>query len=189
MQSKKVLLVILDGWGIAQNPEVSAINKAHTPFIDSLYEKYPHTQLEASGLAVGLPEGQMGNSEVGHLNIGAGRIVYQDLVKISLAFEKGEMHQNPILNEAFEYAQKNQKNIHLIGLVSDGGVHSHINHLKGICQIACEKKFHNIFIHAFTDGRDTDPQSGVGFLQDLQNFLQKSTGKISSIVGRYYAMD
>lgn len=189
MQKNKVLLIILDGWGIAQKPEVSAIDQANTPFIDSLYTQYPHTQLEASGLAVGLPKGQMGNSEVGHINIGAGRIVYQDLVKISLAFEKGEMSRNPILTQAFEYAEKNNKNIHLIGLVSDGGVHSHINHLKGICRIAYERNFPNVFIHAFTDGRDTDPQSGVNFLADLQQFIQQTSGKISSVVGRYYAMD
>lgn len=189
MQNRKVLLIILDGWGIAMNPAVSAIEQAHTPFIDSLYEQYPHTQLEASGLAVGLPAGQMGNSEVGHLNIGAGRIVYQDLVKISLAFQRKEIHHHPVLQEAFDYAERYQKNFHLIGLVSDGGVHSHIDHLKGFCQIAYERNFKNLYIHAFTDGRDTDPQSGIKFLEELHKFTQKTTGRISSIVGRYYAMD
>jgi 2,3-bisphosphoglycerate-independent phosphoglycerate mutase len=181
--------MILDGWGKATKPEVSAIDLAQTPFMDSLYQKYPHSYLEASGLAVGLPEGQMGNSEVGHTNIGAGRIVYQDLVKIHKAFEKREIHQNKILLEAFDYVKNNQKNIHLIGLVSDGGVHSHIEHLKGLCSIAKELSFENVFIHAFTDGRDTDPQSGLAFLKDLQNHLSHSTGKIASVIGRYYAMD
>ena len=181
--------MILDGWGKATKPEVSAIDLAQTPFMDSLYKKYPYSYLEASGLAVGLPEGQMGNSEVGHTNIGAGRIVYQDLVKIHKAFENREIHQNTILLEAFEYARKNKKNIHLIGLVSDGGVHSHIDHLKGLCSISKELNFENVFIHAFTDGRDTDPQSGLIFLKDLQNHLSQTTGKIASVIGRYYAMD
>lgn len=187
--AQKVILIILDGWGKATKPEVSAIDLAQTPFIDSLYQKYPYSYLEASGLAVGLPEGQMGNSEVGHTNIGAGRIVYQDLVKIHKAFADREVHQNTILLDAFEYAKKNQKNIHLIGLVSDGGVHSHIDHLKGLCSIAKEFNFENLFIHAFTDGRDTDPQAGLGFLKDLQNHLNQNVGKIASVIGRYYAMD
>ncbi|GAB4131068.1 MAG: 2,3-bisphosphoglycerate-independent phosphoglycerate mutase [Raineya sp.] len=187
--NNKVILIILDGWGKATKPEVSAIDLAKTPFMDSLYQKYPFSYLEASGLAVGLPEGQMGNSEVGHTNIGAGRIVYQDLVKIHKAFESKEIHQNPILLEAFDYAEKNKKNLHLIGLLSDGGVHSHIEHLKGLCSLAQALNFHNVFIHAFTDGRDTDPQSGVYFLKDLQKHLQNTTGKISSVIGRYYAMD
>lgn len=187
--ASKVILIILDGWGKATRPEVSAIDLAQTPFIDSLYQKYPYCYLEASGLSVGLPEGQMGNSEVGHTHIGAGRVVYQDLVKIHKAFENREVHQNPILLDAFAYAQNNQKNIHLIGLVSDGGVHSHIDHLKGLCSIAKELNFENVFIHAFTDGRDTDPQSGIDFLKDLQKHLNQSSGKIASVVGRYYAMD
>jgi 2,3-bisphosphoglycerate-independent phosphoglycerate mutase len=187
--NNKVILIILDGWGIATNPEVSAIDLANTPFIDSLYQKYPYSYLKASGLAVGLPEGQMGNSEVGHTNIGAGRIVYQDLVKIHKAFETKEIYQNRTLLDAFTYAKNHNKNIHLIGLVSDGGVHSHIDHLKGLCSIAKEQNFENIFIHAFTDGRDTDPQSGIVFLEDLQQHLNQSTGKIASVVGRYYAMD
>lgn len=187
--TKKVLLMILDGWGIATNKKISAIDQAHTPFIDSLYPKYPHSTLQASGLAVGLPEGQMGNSEVGHMNIGAGRVVYQDLVRINKAIDEHELDTNPILNEAFSYALTSHKDVHLIGLVSDGGVHSHIHHLKGICSIAKAKGLKNVFVHAFTDGRDTDPKSGAGFLADLQNHLSKTTGKIASVVGRYYAMD
>ncbi len=181
--------MILDGWGIAANKKVSAIDQAQTPFMDSLYPKYPNSRLEASALAVGLPEGQMGNSEVGHMNIGAGRVVYQDLVRINKAIDEKELDNNPVLNEVFAYALKNNKDIHFIGLVSDGGVHSHIHHLKGLCTIACNKGIKNLFIHAFTDGRDTDPKSGLGFLSDLQRHLSKTTGKIASVVGRYYAMD
>jgi len=187
--NSKVILVILDGWGIPQNPKVSAIDLAQTPFVDSLYQKYPHSRLNASGLAVGLPDGQMGNSEVGHMNIGAGRIVYQDLAKINKAFETKEINQDTTLLSAFEYAQKNQKNIHLIGLVSDGGVHSHINHLKGLCDIAKESEHDKVFIHVFTDGRDTDPQSGLGFIEDLQKHIKDSKVQIASLIGRYYAMD
>ncbi|MCS6822210.1 MAG: 2,3-bisphosphoglycerate-independent phosphoglycerate mutase [Microscillaceae bacterium] len=185
----KVILIILDGWGIAKDKSVSAIDKAHTPFIDSLYEKYPHSQLLASGLSVGLPDGQMGNSEVGHMNIGAGRIVYQDLVRINKAIQEHTLDQNPTLQNAIQYAKQHKKNFHLIGLVSDGGVHSHIDHLKGICTILHQAALQNVFIHAFTDGRDTDPKSGYGFLQDLQQHLQKTTGQIASVIGRYYAMD
>lgn len=186
---KKVLLMILDGWGIAQNKEVSAIDKANTPFVDSLYNKYPHSKLNASGLAVGLPEGQMGNSEVGHMNIGAGRVVYQDLVRVNKALEDGELAQNPVLNDAFQYAVENNKKVHFIGLVSDGGVHSHIDHLKGLCHIAAKKGVNDLFVHAFTDGRDTDPNGGLGYLKDLQTTLNQTTGKIASVIGRYYAMD
>lgn len=181
--------MILDGWGIATNKKVSAIDHAKTPFVNSLYSKYANSKLEASGLAVGLPAGQMGNSEVGHMNIGAGRIIYQDLVKINKAVEEKELDKNPVLLEAFDYAKKNNKNIHLIGLVSDGGVHSHIEHLKGICTIAHNNGVKNLFIHAFTDGRDTDPKGGLNYLKDLQSTLTKTTGKIASIVGRYFAMD
>jgi len=181
--------MILDGWGIAQKVNVSAIDAAKTPYINSLYKKYPHGKLQASGLAVGLPEGQMGNSEVGHMNLGAGRVVYQDLVRINKAVEEKELDKNPVLLDAINYAKSNNKSIHLIGLVSDGGVHSHIEHLKSICTIAKNNSIKNLFIHAFTDGRDTDPKSGLGFIKDLQNHLNKSTGKIASIVGRYYAMD
>jgi len=181
--------MILDGWGLGTNPEVSAIAKANTPFVDGLYSKYPHSKLEASGMAVGLPEGQMGNSEVGHMNIGAGRIVYQDLVKINKAFEEGTIKENTVLNEAFNFAKKENKKVHFIGLVSDGGVHSHINHLKGLCSYADEMGMDNVFIHAFTDGRDTDPKGGRQYLNDLRQHCEQTTGQIASVVGRYYAMD
>jgi 2,3-bisphosphoglycerate-independent phosphoglycerate mutase len=187
--NKKVLLMILDGWGIAKNKNVSAIDHAKTPYINSLYKKYPHGNLEASGLAVGLPEGQMGNSEVGHMNIGAGRVVYQDLVKINKAVEEHTLDKNQVLIDALEYARINDKNVHLIGLVSDGGVHSHIRHLEGLCTIAKNRNIKNLFVHAFTDGRDTDPKSGAGFIRDLQSHMAKTTGKVASIIGRYYAMD
>lgn len=187
--NKKVLLLILDGWGITQVPEVSAIAKANTPYIDSLYSKYPHAQLRTDGLNVGLPEGQMGNSEVGHINLGAGRVIYQELAKINIAVNKNTLSQEPVLQEAFAYAKKNNKNIHLIGLVSDGGVHSHINHLKGILNAADEARLENVFVHAFTDGRDVDPHSGKAFIKDLQDHIKKTTGKLASVIGRYYAMD
>ena len=187
--NKKVLLMILDGWGIATNKAVSAIDQAKTPFINSLYGKYPHSKLEASGLAVGLPVGQMGNSEVGHMNIGAGRVVYQDLVRINKAVEEKELDKNQVLREAFSYALKNNKSVHFMGLVSDGGVHSHINHLKGLITIAHNNGIKNLFIHAFTDGRDTDPKGGIEYLKDLTNHLSKTGGKLASIIGRYYSMD
>ena len=187
--NKKVLLMILDGWGIALNKDVSAIDKAKTPFIDSLYPKFKNSKLEASGMAVGLPEGQMGNSEVGHMNIGAGRIVYQDLVKINLAVENNTLGDEKVLQEAFSYAKANGKKVHFIGLVSDGGVHSHINHLKGLLSIAAEQGLSDVFVHAFTDGRDTDPKGGKSYLKDLQNHMNSTTGKIASVVGRYFAMD
>ncbi len=186
---QKVALLILDGWGIAKNKEVSAIDKAHTPFIDSLYERYPHARLEASGMAVGLPDGQMGNSEVGHMNLGAGRIVYQDLVKINLAVEQGTLAKEPVLQEAFAMAKKENKAVHLMGLVSNGGVHSHINHLKGLCTAAADAGLERVFIHVFTDGRDTDPHGGITYVQELEAHLAKTTGKIATIIGRYYAMD
>ena len=187
--NKKVVLIILDGWGIASNPEVSAIDKADTAFIDSLYKKYPHSKLEASGLAVGLPEGQMGNSEVGHMNIGAGRIVYQELVRINKAVEDRELNQDKTLLDALSYAKKNEKKVHFIGLLSDGGVHSHIKHLKGLCSIAKENNVSDVFIHVFTDGRDTDPKGGYAYIKDLQDHLKKSVGEIASVTGRYFAMD
>ena len=187
--NRKVLLMILDGWGIAKNTTVSAVDHADTPYIKSLYKKYPWGKLEASGLAVGLPAGQMGNSEVGHMNIGAGRIVYQDLVKINKAVEDKELDHNPVLLEAFKYANANGKAVHLIGLLSDGGVHSHIKHLEGLCTIAKNNSIQNLFVHAFMDGRDTDPKGGKGYLIDLQKHLSKTTGKIASVIGRYYAMD
>lgn len=187
--NKKVLLMILDGWGIATNKAVSAIDNAKIPFVSSLYGKYANSRLEASGLAVGLPVGQMGNSEVGHMNIGAGRVVYQDLVRINKAVEEKELDNNPVLLEAFDYARKNNKNVHFIGLVSDGGVHSHIEHLKGLITIAHTKQVKNLFIHAFTDGRDTDPKGGLAYLRDVLDHLKKTSGTLASVVGRYYAMD
>lgn len=187
--SRKTALIILDGWGIAKDPSVSAIDKANTPFVDSLYHKYPHSKLEASGLAVGLPEGQMGNSEVGHMNLGAGRVVYQDLVKINLAVEDGSLAKQPVLVEAFDYAKANNKKVHFIGLLSDGGVHSHINHLKGLTAAAAEQGLKDVNVHVFTDGRDTDPKGGLGYVADVEKHLAKTTGKIVSVVGRYYAMD
>ncbi|MDX5481338.1 MAG: 2,3-bisphosphoglycerate-independent phosphoglycerate mutase [Hymenobacteraceae bacterium] len=186
---KKVLLVILDGWGIATNPAASAIAKAHTPFIDSILEKYPSTTLQASGEAVGLPEGQMGNSEVGHMNIGAGRVVYQDLVRINKAIADRKLATQPALASAFAYAKENKKPVHLIGLLSDGGVHSHIDHLKALCTVAFDQELHDVYIHAFTDGRDTDPKGGVKYINELEEHLDNTSGTIASIVGRYYAMD
>lgn len=188
--AKKAILAILDGWGLGTNDKVSAIYKAHTPFMDSCFEKFPHTTLEASGMAVGLPEGQMGNSEVGHMNLGAGRIVYQNLVKLNLAVENGTLGKEKEIVEALEYAKKNHKKVHFIGLVSNGGVHSHINHLKGLLSAAKENGLsENVFVHAFTDGRDCDPLSGKGFIEDLQNHMKATTGQLASVVGRYYAMD
>jgi len=187
--SKKTALIILDGWGKAKNPQVSAIDKAQTPFVDSLYHNYPTTYLEASGLAVGLPEGQMGNSEVGHMNLGAGRVVYQDLVKINQVVDSGDLAKEKVLLQAFQYAKENDKKIHLIGLLSDGGVHSHIKHLKGLLTAADQQNLDKVFVHAFTDGRDTDPHGGLSYIKDLEEHLSKTTGKIASVVGRYYAMD
>src|SRR5688572_5610632 len=171
--NKKVILMILDGWGIATNKAVSAIDKAKTPFINSLYKKYPHSKLEASELAVGLPVGQMGNSEVGHMNIGAGRVVYQDLVRINKAIEEKELDKNPVLLEAFAYAKKNNKPVHFMGLLSDGGVHSHIKHLKGLITIASNNGIKNLFVHAFTDGRDTDPKGGYAYIKNVVDHMSK----------------
>jgi 2,3-bisphosphoglycerate-independent phosphoglycerate mutase len=186
---KKVVLIIMDGWGEGPKTHANAIYTANTPFVDSLYTKYPHSQLLTSGENVGLPDGQMGNSEVGHLNIGAGRIVYQDLVKINVAIKDGSFHKHPVILEAINYAKQNKKRLHLMGLVSDGGVHSHISHLKALCDVAKENQLDEVMIHCFTDGRDTDPKSGLGFIKDLQAHLKTSSGKIASIIGRYYAMD
>jgi 2,3-bisphosphoglycerate-independent phosphoglycerate mutase len=185
----KVLLIIMDGWGHGAHPSSDAIYQAHVPFVKMLYSKYPHAELITCGEAVGLPEGQMGNSEVGHMNIGAGRIVFQELLRINKTIERGDLSRNPGLLEALRYVKEKNKPLHLIGLVSDGGVHSHINHLKALCDIAKENGVTNVFIHAFTDGRDTDPKSGWGYLNDLQNHLQHSTGQVASVIGRYYAMD
>lgn len=187
--NKKVILTILDGWGIAPNKEVSALDAAKTPFIDSLLKKYPKATLRTDGMNVGLPEGQMGNSEVGHMNLGAGRIVYQDLVKINMAVEKDTLKDQKPIKEAFEYAKDNNKNVHFLGLVSDGGVHSHINHLKGLVKAASDFGLTNTFVHAFTDGRDVDPKSGTGFIEDLIPYLKEHQSKLASIIGRYYAMD
>ncbi|MFD2516544.1 2,3-bisphosphoglycerate-independent phosphoglycerate mutase [Salinimicrobium flavum] len=187
--NKKVILMILDGWGIGTNPEVSAVAKANTPFIDSLYNKYPHSTLRTDGMNVGLPEGQMGNSEVGHMNLGAGRIVYQDLAKINMAVENKSLGKEPVLEQAFDYAKRNNKPIHFMGLLSDGGVHSHINHLKGLLTAAEEFGVSEKYVHAFTDGRDVDPYSGKGFVEEIQEHLKTTNGKLASIIGRYYAMD
>ncbi|SDS07181.1 2,3-bisphosphoglycerate-independent phosphoglycerate mutase [Gramella sp. MAR_2010_147] len=188
--NKKVLLMILDGWGITQNEEVSAIAKAKTPFMDSLLDKkFPHASLRTDGMNVGLPEGQMGNSEVGHMNLGAGRIVYQDLVKINMAVEKDTLIDEPVLEEAFSYAVKNNKPIHFMGLLSDGGVHSHINHLKGLLSAAEKLGVKEKYVHAFTDGRDVDPHSGKGFIEELMPHLTQTNSKLASVIGRYYAMD
>ena len=187
--NKKVILMILDGWGKSSDPKVSAIDNANTLFIDSLYTDYSHAMLRTDGLHVGLPEGQMGNSEVGHINLGAGRIVYQDLAKINLAVSNNTLKEEKALKEALIYAKNNQKSVHILGLVSDGGVHSHINHLYGLLDVIAEHNIDSAYIHAFTDGRDVDPKSGCGFISDLESHLEKSKVKLASITGRYYAMD
>ncbi len=184
----RVVLMVLDGWGIAKDKSVSAIDAAHTPFVDSL-AKNPHSQLNTSGLEVGLPEGQMGNSEVGHMNLGAGRVVYQDLVKINKAIEDQELDTNPVLLSAFEKAKKSGKKVHFMGLVSDGGVHSHMNHLLALTRIAKDNGIGHTYLHLFTDGRDCDPKSGLGFVKTVQEEAAAYGGKIASVIGRYYAMD
>ncbi len=189
MENKRAILVIMDGWGQGQVPAADAIAHANTPFVDNLYEQYPHGQLITCGEQVGLPDGQMGNSEVGHLNIGAGRIVYQELQRINVAIRTGELAASKVLQASMDYALNNDKALHLIGLVSDGGVHSHISHLKAIISIAHQRGLKKVFIHAFTDGRDTDPKGGFAYLEDLQQHLQQTTGQIASVTGRYYAMD
>ncbi|MEM7185244.1 MAG: 2,3-bisphosphoglycerate-independent phosphoglycerate mutase [Bacteroidota bacterium] len=186
---KNVILMILDGWGITQDPEVSAVAQAKTPFIDSLYHKYPNARLITHGMDVGLPEGQMGNSEVGHTNLGAGRIVYQDLVKINLAIQDNTLKDQVILKQAYDHARDQGKNVHLMGLLSDGGVHSHINHVKGLLDVAAQQGLQNIYVHAFTDGRDVDPKSGAGFVEELLAHMDRSGGKLASVIGRYFAMD
>lgn len=187
--SKKVVLMILDGWGKSPDPEVSAIEQANTPFVDSLYKKYPNSDLRTDGMNVGLPEGQMGNSEVGHMNLGAGRIVYQDLAKINMAVKEDTLKEEKVLKEAFYHARENDKAVHFMGLLSNGGVHSHINHLKGLIDAANSHKLEKIYVHAFTDGRDVDPRSGKGFIKELQQHLSKGKAKLASVIGRYYAMD
>ncbi|WP_298120705.1 2,3-bisphosphoglycerate-independent phosphoglycerate mutase [Flavobacterium sp.] len=187
--NKKVILMILDGWGKSPDPKVSAIDNANIPFINSLYTKYPNAQLRTDGLNVGLPEGQMGNSEVGHMNLGAGRIVYQDLAKINLAVENKTMNQEKPLLDAFKYALENNKKVHFLGLVSNGGVHSHTSHLYGLLDAAEDYGLEKVFIHAFTDGRDVDPKSALLDIANLEDYVKDSHAKIATIIGRYYAMD
>ncbi len=187
--NKKVILMILDGWGITQDPKVSAIYNAKTSYIDSLYGKYANASLRTDGEYVGLPEGQMGNSEVGHMNLGAGRIVYQNLVRVNMAVKNKTLGKEKVLLDAISYAKEHNKNLHFLGLVSDGGIHSHINHLKGLLDVVAEHKLKNVFLHAFTDGRDCDPKSGVGFIETIQNYMKETTGELATITGRYFAMD
>ena len=186
---KKALLLILDGWGIGNHTKADAISSTPTPYWDSLIANYPNSQLQASGENVGLPDGQMGNSEVGHQNIGAGRILYQDLVKINKSIKEGTIYNNPEVKSAFSYAKENGKNIHFMGLTSTGGVHSSLNHIFALCDIAKSYELENVFIHCFMDGRDTDPQSGKGYMAEVEKHCAESTGKVVSVVGRYYAMD
>ncbi len=187
--ANKVLLMILDGWGNGRHDKADVISTVHPAYISAMTEKYPHAQLRTDGENVGLPDGQMGNSEVGHLNIGAGRVVYQDLVKINRACRDNSIMENPEIVRAFEYAKQNSVGIHFMGLTSDGGVHSSLEHLFKLCDIAAEYKIDNTFVHCFMDGRDTDPRSGKGFIEQLEKHLAASTGKIATVVGRYYAMD
>lgn len=189
MKNQKAILVILDGWGHGPKPEVSAIAQANTPYVDSLYEKYPNAELTTFGEAVGLPEGQMGNSEVGHLNIGAGRIVYQELARINMAIRKGELQKDDKLVAAMQHAKDHGKALHLMGLVSDGGVHSHYKHLLALCDAANDFGLEKVYLHAFTDGRDTDPKSGKGFLEKVLHHIEGQPAQLASVVGRYYAMD
>lgn len=189
MQNKKTILIIMDGWGLGKEKRSDAIQHAKTPFVTSLYTNYPNSTLVTCGEAVGLPDGQMGNSEVGHLNLGAGRIVYQDLQRINVAIKDKSFETNKQLLNSISFAKNNNVPLHLMGLVSNGGVHSHINHIKAITSLCAAQNFNNVFIHAFTDGRDTDPKSGYDFLNDLQEHLEKTTGKIATVTGRYYAMD
>jgi len=189
MKNRKCILVIMDGWGKGNVASSDAIQHAHVPFVSSLYNQYPHTTLTTCGELVGLPDGQMGNSEVGHLNLGAGRIVYQELQRINVAIKNGSFQKNEVLLSAIHYALKKNKKLHLLGLVSDGGVHSHSSHLKAITDLCKQEGLSKVFIHAFTDGRDTDPKSGLDFIKDLESHLATSTGKIATIIGRYYAMD
>jgi 2,3-bisphosphoglycerate-independent phosphoglycerate mutase len=183
---KKVILIIMDGWGLGKVPTADAIQQAKVPFVSALYHQYPNSTLITCGEAVGLPDGQMGNSEVGHLNLGAGRIVYQELQRINVAIREGELATNAVLQESIQYAKINKKPLHLMGLVSDGGVHSHTSHLKALCDLC---KSEEVYIHAFTDGRDTDPKSGLGYITTLEEHLLQSGGKLASVSGRYYAMD
>jgi len=189
VKNKKAILLILDGWGYGEHDKSDAVSVANTPFFDNLIKNYPNSKLQASGEFVGLPAGQMGNSEVGHMNLGAGRVIYQELGRINKAVKENELHDHPVIKSAFNYAKKANKNVHFIGLLSDGGVHSHIDHLKGLCDAAKANELKNVFIHAFMDGRDTDPTSGIRFVEELDNHLKQSSGTLASVVGRYYAMD
>ena len=189
MKSKKALLMILDGWGIGDGSVADVISQVPTPNLTALKNKYPNSRLHASGENVGLPDGQMGNSEVGHLNIGAGRIIYQDLVKINMECKTGEIKKNPVLNEAFSYARDKGKQVHFMGLLSDGGVHSSDRHLYYLCDMTGEYDIKDVFIHGFGDGRDTDPRSGKGYMKNLLDHLENSNGRVASFIGRYYAMD
>ncbi len=189
MSQKKVILIIMDGWGLGKVASADAIQNANVPFTKSLYAKYPNTTLITCGEAVGLPDGQMGNSEVGHLNLGAGRVVYQELQRINVAIRDGSFGKNETLLKSIRYAKDNNKPLHLLGLVSNGGVHSHINHVKAIVDLCKSEGLTDVFIHAFTDGRDCDPKSGLAFMVELQQHLNFSVGKIASVSGRYYAMD
>ena len=186
---KKALLLILDGWGIGNKSKSDVISTTPTPYWDGLIANYPNSKLEASGENVGLPDGQMGNSEVGHQNIGAGRILYQDLVKINKSIKDGSIYNNPEVKKAFSYAKDNGKNIHFMGLTSTGGVHSSLAHIFALCDIAKKYELENVFIHCFMDGRDTDPQSGKVFVAEVEQHCAESTGKVASVIGRYYAMD
>ncbi|HMH22409.1 MAG TPA: 2,3-bisphosphoglycerate-independent phosphoglycerate mutase [Puia sp.] len=188
-KTKKVMLVIMDGWGLGKQKSSDAIQNARVPFVSSLYKKYPNTTLVTCGEAVGLPDGQMGNSEVGHLNLGAGRVVYQELQRINVAIRDGSFFRNEILLRAVRGAKSKGRPLHLLGLVSDGGVHSHTDHLKAIVDLCKTEGLDQVYIHAFTDGRDTDPKSGLGFIRELQEHLDKTTGRIATVTGRYYAMD
>ncbi len=187
--SKKVILVIMDGWGLGQISKTDAIQHANVPFVTNLYKDYPNSTLVTCGEEVGLPDGQMGNSEVGHLNLGAGRIVYQELQRINVAIKTGEFASNPTLLQSIRYAKENNKPLHLLGLVSDGGVHAHTQHLKALCDLCKSEGLSNVFIHAFTDGRDTDPKSGQCYVESLEMHLKNAVGKIATVSGRYYAMD
>jgi 2,3-bisphosphoglycerate-independent phosphoglycerate mutase len=189
MKNKKTLLMILDGWGIGDGSKADVISKVSTPNLDYYTKNYPHNKLHASGEDVGLPDGQMGNSEVGHLNIGAGRVIYQDLVKINKECKTGEIKKNKVLTDAFSYARDNKKQVHFFGLISDGGVHSLDKHLYALCDMTMDYGIKDVFIHGFGDGRDTDPRSGLGYMRSLVNHLKNSNGKVASFVGRYYAMD
>src|SRR5512133_1277796 len=189
MKNKKAFLMILDGWGIGNGSKADVISQVPTPNMTFFRDHYPHSKLQASGENVGLPDGQMGNSEVGHLNIGAGRVIYQDLVKINVECKTGDIKKNKVLVDAFSYARDKKKQVHFFGLMSDGGVHSLDRHLYALCDMTMDYGLDSVFIQAFGDGRDTDPRSGIGYMRNLLDHLKKSNGKVASFIGRYYAMD